>query len=130
MQYIKDLTKEDAIFYLDMINSVFGPNHIAKRGMRSPFYQILSDKNSDYYKRFIRVYKLMRHFLQTREQDILDNTYGVNGEILSLNQMATLFNLSPERIRQLRVKAQRKITMILVKEFNIRKHNKTKFIFP
>lgn len=105
----KDITKDDVEFYLEMINF----NTYRARGR---YYQILSDQNSDDYKRFIKVYQTFRDQLNLREQQIVDLVYGVNGNPKTLKEIGLMFNLTPERIRQIKAKSHRKMRY-LVKEY-------------
>ncbi|MGG3471316.1 sigma factor-like helix-turn-helix DNA-binding protein [Neobacillus pocheonensis] len=51
----------------------------------------------------------MSHVLNEREQIILNEMYGVNKERTYLKTVAELLNLSPERVRQLRNRAEYKM---------------------
>jgi DNA-directed RNA polymerase sigma subunit (sigma70/sigma32) len=116
VDYKNKLTRDDAIFFMDMIEYVWGPNFAPKLYKVKPYTKILNDKNSNNFKRFIRLYKSMSHVLSERELIILDEVYGVNKESTSLKKIAELLNISPERVRQLRNGAENKIgSEILVK---------------
>ncbi|MCY8938857.1 sigma factor-like helix-turn-helix DNA-binding protein [Peribacillus frigoritolerans] len=107
MDYEKILTKNDAIFFMDMVG--WNPNFIFKSYKKKPYTKLLSQKNSDNYERFIEVYKAMRHVLPEREQIILNEIYGVKKERSTLKKVAELLDISPEHVRQLRNRAEDKI---------------------
>ena len=112
----KEITKEDVLFYLDMIDSSYGPSFKPKIGKLKPYYPLLRDRDSVEYKRFIRVYLHYRDCLKEREKTILDFQYGLKGEIRSLKEMGDYFGLSSSRASQIRNKAERRITTA-IREF-------------
>ncbi|MFD2761298.1 sigma factor-like helix-turn-helix DNA-binding protein [Lentibacillus juripiscarius] len=116
-----DFTKEDAIFFLDMTNSPISPNHKPVFFKRMPFFQLLSDKESRDYKRFINVYDAMREILSERDRVILDCSYGYQCEPLNLRQIGEKIGVTRERTRQLRYQAQRKVSYRINKSFKFKK---------
>lgn len=111
----KILTRDDVIFFMDMVASSKSPNYVPKLPKIKPYNKILKERNSIDFKRFIRVYKAVRHILSNRELIILDEVYGVNKERSSLKTVGEMLNISPERVRQIRAKAEYKIVDELIK---------------
>ncbi|WML26283.1 hypothetical protein [Neobacillus sp. OS1-33] len=109
IEYKTELTKDDAIFFMDMVASVWSPNFVSKLYKAKPYIKILTEKVSDNYKRFIGLYTAMSYLLSERELIILNGIYGVNKERARLKSVAKLLNLSPERVRQIRNEAEKKI---------------------
>lgn len=108
-------TKEDSIFFMDMVGSCLSPNYVPQLPHKKPYNKILKDRNSTEYKRFIHIYKAIRHILSERERIILDEVYGVNGVKSSLRVAGEKINISPERVRQIRNKAENKLAVGIVK---------------
>lgn len=106
----KEMTKEDVLFYLDMIDSSHGPSFKPKIGKLKPYYPLLKERDSEEYKRFIRVYHSFRDCLKEREKTILDFQYGLKGEIPTLTEIGGHFGFSSSRASQIRNKAERIIT--------------------
>lgn len=104
-----NITREDVIFFMDMVGSTLSPNVVPKMYRPKPYFKILMKKGSDDYNRFIGIYKVMIHVLTEREQIILNEMYGVDKESAHLKTVAELLNLSPERVRQIRNQAEYKI---------------------
>ncbi|WHY75697.1 sigma factor-like helix-turn-helix DNA-binding protein [Neobacillus sp. WH10] len=113
MNYENKMTRDDAIFYLDMIGSSRSPNQKHKIGELKPYYKILGERNSDDFRRFIRIYTEMKHLLTDKEQFILNEIYGVNKEREKLKTIGKMLNVGPERIRQIGTKAEYKIARII-----------------
>ncbi|WP_099364492.1 hypothetical protein [Fredinandcohnia onubensis] len=105
-----NISKDDAIFYLDMVNSSKSPNFQGSMHRRKPYYDLFKEKESDEYRRFIFVYNTMKHVISDREQYILNEIYGVEKECSKLSLIATTLDVSPERIRAIRNYAERKIS--------------------
>lgn len=61
------ITKEDAVFFLDMIGSRKSPNHIPQFNAEKPYQKILRNRDSVDYKRFVQVYSDVRNTLSERE---------------------------------------------------------------
>lgn len=101
-----NLSKDDAEFYLDMI----GNN---SKASVSKFYNIISNNTNDSYNRFIQVYNSKKDILTPREQQIVDFIYGINGKPKTLKEIGSLFKISPERVRQIKVNAHIKISRAL-----------------
>ncbi|MBM4761449.1 sigma factor-like helix-turn-helix DNA-binding protein [Bacillus sp. B15-48] len=112
----QEISKEDVLFYLDMIGSSYGPSYKPKIGKLKPYYPLLKEQDSQQYKRFIRVYHHYRDCLKEREKTILDFQYGLKGEIPSLKEMGDHFGLSSSRASQIRNKAERRISTA-IREF-------------
>jgi DNA-directed RNA polymerase sigma subunit (sigma70/sigma32) len=55
--------------------------------------------------------------LPVREQIVLDSVYGVNGAPLKLKEVAEIIKVTPERIRQLVHKSERKLTKFLRQKY-------------
>jgi DNA-directed RNA polymerase sigma subunit (sigma70/sigma32) len=116
MEYLNKITRDDAIFFMDMIDSSKSPNHVSKKYKVKPFRKLLKDRNSGDYKRFIELYEKMRHILSETEQVVLDEIYGVSKEPSTLLQVSNKLNKSPERARQICVQAQFRLARALVKK--------------
>lgn len=114
-----NLTKEDSIFFMEMIDSSKSPNFEPKMHQVKPYYKIVNEKDSDDFKRFIKVYNAKRNVLTEREQFILDEIFGVNKNCSKLKPVAEILNISSSRVRQIRNKAERKITSDLFKDFKM-----------
>lgn len=99
------LTKDDAKFFMDMVG--WSPDFILYKG--KPYTKLLKERNSDDYIRFIGVYKDTRHVLSERELITLNKIYGVIERRSTLKSIAELLDISPERVRQLRDEAEKKI---------------------
>lgn len=108
------ITREDALYYVEMRGNE--RIHKAKR-----YYKLLNDRESFDYKRFVNVYLEHRTFLSEREKFVLDSIYGVNEIPMKLREVGTMLELTPERIRQLIYKGERKITTILLSKYKIDK---------
>ncbi|MGF6950093.1 DNA-directed RNA polymerase sigma subunit (sigma70/sigma32) [Neobacillus sp. B4I6] len=119
MEYKTKLTKDDAIFFMDMVGSVRSPNFVPRLHKRKPYYKILNERNSEDYQRFIRLYETMKHILTQREQTILNEMYGLNQERARLTTVGELLNISRDRVRQLRNGAENKIVKELLVKTNI-----------
>ncbi|WP_442915552.1 sigma factor-like helix-turn-helix DNA-binding protein [Mangrovibacillus sp. Mu-81] len=86
---------------------------IRKIGLRKRYYNILHNKESEEYKRFISVYLNHKSMLTEREQIVLDSVYGVKGKPLKLREVAEIIEVTPERVRQLIYKSERKLVDFL-----------------
>lgn len=111
-------TAEDAVFFLDMIDSIWSSNWKPKMYKQKPYYGLFKDRDSDDYIRFISVYKATRDVLSERMQIVLNEIYGVDKEECSkLKTVGVILNVSPERVRQIIYKAEsklaRKVALIL-----------------
>ncbi|ALX49070.1 hypothetical protein [Lentibacillus amyloliquefaciens] len=71
----RTITSDDAIFFMDMVNSARSPNHVPGFYRVKPYYKILDDPESNEFQRFIKVYNASKHVLQEREQKILAIRY-------------------------------------------------------
>ncbi|OIJ22318.1 hypothetical protein BKP45_06675 [Anaerobacillus alkalidiazotrophicus] len=106
----KEMTKEDVLFYLDMIGSRYGPTYQHKFGNQKPYYQLVKEKDSENYKTFIRVYQHYRDLLEEKPKMILDLLYGVESKVHRLNEIGKLLGISGRRVAQIRHKAEYTIT--------------------
>ncbi|GGM23504.1 hypothetical protein GCM10011351_06610 [Paraliobacillus quinghaiensis] len=106
----KEITKEDVLFYLDMIGSIYGPSFKPKIGKLKPYYSLIKERDSEEYKRFIYVYHNYRDCLKEREKTILDFQYGLKGKIPSLKEIGAYFGISSSRTSKIRNNAERQIT--------------------
>ncbi|WP_161568200.1 sigma factor-like helix-turn-helix DNA-binding protein [Anaerobacillus alkaliphilus] len=111
-----EITKEDMLFYLDMIGSIYGPSYKPKIGKLKPYYPFLKEPTSEEYKRFIQVYLHYRDCLNEREKTILDFQYRLKGEKLTLDQMGEQFGISSSRAAQIRNIAELRIAKA-IREF-------------
>ncbi|WP_421379622.1 sigma factor-like helix-turn-helix DNA-binding protein [Bacillus salacetis] len=103
-------TIEDVDFFIFMIKR-------EKFGLMKRYYNILHNKESEEYKRFINVYLKYKNVLSEREQLILDSVYGVNGTPLKLKEVGQIIKVTPERVRQLVFKSEREIATFLRQEY-------------
>jgi DNA-directed RNA polymerase specialized sigma subunit len=101
-----EITKEDVLYFIYMRNS-------EKMGSSKRYYTILQNKDSEEYKRFINVYVKNKYVLPERERIVLDSVYGVNGTPLKLREVADVIKVTPERVRQLVYKSERKLVGFL-----------------
>lgn len=106
------LTRDDANYFIEMVG--WKLDFSLKSYKVKPYTKLLTDRNSDNYRRFIGVYKAMRNVLSDREQMILDEVYGLNKKGTSLKAVAEMLNISPERVRQLRNEAENMIVSQLM----------------
>ncbi|MEH7118258.1 sigma factor-like helix-turn-helix DNA-binding protein [Neobacillus vireti] len=113
MEVTGNITKEDVTFFLDMIGSIKRPNY--NIGDLKPYYKILDQRDSENFKRFIKIYIFSRDFLSDREKVILNEAYGVNEKRLTLKAIGEKLNIGPQRVSQIRAEAERKITLKLSK---------------
>ncbi|MFD2759857.1 sigma factor-like helix-turn-helix DNA-binding protein [Lentibacillus juripiscarius] len=113
----KTITSDDAIFFMDMVNSAKSPNDIRGFYKRKSYYKILDEKDSDEYQRFMRIYNAEKHILKERERQILDDLYGLTKPRMTLKEAGIPHNITQERVRQLRHRAEITIVRNLVKQF-------------
>lgn len=99
---------------MDMVGSTRSPNVVPKMYRQKPYNKILTEKDSDNYKRFIAIYNAMSIALTERENTILNNIYGINNERANLKTVGEMLNISPERVRQIRNHAEYKIVRRLM----------------
>jgi DNA-directed RNA polymerase sigma subunit (sigma70/sigma32) len=111
------VTKVEALFYLDMINSPGAPNHVSGFFVPKPYYKLLKNLEGEEYKKFLRVYLATKDVLTDREKKVLNCIYGINGTVYNLKDAAKLIGVTPERIRQNKSRGERKIASVLRKEF-------------
>lgn len=117
MSYREQLTKNDAIFYMDMVGSAQSPNYVSKLNKQKPYYELLKNRNSNEYSRFISIFVVMSYVLTERELLVLNNLYGLGNDNTKLKTVGQLINVSPERVRQIGYKAERKIVRELLLHF-------------
>lgn len=110
-----DITIDDAIFYMEMIRSVWSPYYEPQYGKRKPYLKILKDRESIEYNRFIKVYRVIKHILSDREQFILDQVYALNNSRAPHREIGEQLDVSPERIRQIIKKAENTLARELLK---------------
>lgn len=110
----ENITKDDAIFFMDMVDSVKSPNFKPKLFRPKPYYKILDNRDSDEFQRFINIYNKIKHVLEKREQQILYDIYGVHKPRMTMQEACKPHNISPERVRQIRYKAEMKMVRSLL----------------
>lgn len=113
----RTITSDDAIFFMDMVNSARSPNHAPKFYQVKSYYKILDDPNSNEFQRFIKVYNAGKYILKEREQMILDDLYGINKPRVTHKKASIPHNITQERVRQICYKAELKIVTYLLKQF-------------
>jgi DNA-directed RNA polymerase specialized sigma subunit len=111
---MNNITKDDVIFFLDMVGYSLQPESVAKLYNKKPYTKLLSQRDSVKYKRFIAIYTVINHVLPEREQQILNELYGVYKEKTPLKIVADLLNISTERVRQLRNEAETRMAKELL----------------
>lgn len=114
----EEITNDDVIFFMDMVNSAKSPNFKPKLYRVKPYYKILDDQYSDEFHRFIRIYNKTKHILKERERQILDDIYGVHKPRVTFKEACKPHNITPERIRQILYYAERKMVRSLLNSFN------------
>jgi hypothetical protein len=119
MHITKDnLTKDNAIFFMDMVGSVLSPNYVPGLYKTKPYKRMLLEKDSD-YQRFIGLFSIMNYVLSKREVFILETLYGVNKEKASILEVSKMLQISHQRVRQIRHDAELKIVRELKWYFDI-----------
>ncbi|RCW62968.1 hypothetical protein [Saliterribacillus persicus] len=118
-----NISKEDAIFYLEMIDSVKSPNFKPGLFRRKPYYILIKDRESINYKRFISVYTALRYVLSDREQFILNRVYGINHEVTPTKNIASSLQITPGRVLTIRNKANVKLAREILKLFKTKKEH-------
>jgi DNA-directed RNA polymerase sigma subunit (sigma70/sigma32) len=109
---VLEVTKEDVLYFLYMKKS-------EKIGLMKRYYYILHNKESEEYKRFINVYLKHKYVLPAREQIVLDSVYGVKDNPLKLREVAEIIEVTPERVRQLVYKSERKLVDFLCQKYKV-----------
>lgn len=107
-----EVTKEDVLYFFHMRNS-------EKMGLMKRYYSILHTKESEEYMRFINVYLKYKYVLSEREQLVLDSVYGVKGTPLKLREVAEIIEVTPERVRQLVYKSERRLVNFLCQTYGV-----------
>ncbi|MBD8067797.1 sigma factor-like helix-turn-helix DNA-binding protein [Bacillus sp. PS06] len=117
------ISREDALYYVEMLGNE--RIHKTKR-----YYKLLNDRESFDYKRIINVYLEHKNYLSEREKFVLVSIYGVKEKPMKLREVGAMLELTPERIRELIQKGERRITTILLSKYKIDKKciNNTKII--
>lgn len=104
-----NITVKDAVFFLDMIQSPWSPNHKPGFFIQKPYFKLSKEMESIDYKCFLFVYKQLRNILSEREQFILNEIYGVDKERSKFKTVGRALNITQERVRQLCNYAERKL---------------------
>jgi DNA-directed RNA polymerase sigma subunit (sigma70/sigma32) len=120
MEKINDLAYSDAIYYMDMVYHVKSPNFVPHFNKERPYIKMLKQKDSEEYKRFIRVYMAVRHLLLEREMSVLDVLYGITRDKATVKTVAEKMCLSSARIAQIRNSAEHKIGRLLIEKHDIK----------
>jgi DNA-directed RNA polymerase specialized sigma subunit len=110
-----NISKEDVIFFLDMVNSNRSPNFNGQFRVKKPYIALLKERNSTEYKRFVEIYQAIKHILLERERLILDRYYGIHQKTDYLKNIGKEFNIRGERVRQLIAKAENRLANELAK---------------
>lgn len=116
---VETITRDDAIFFMNMVGSPLSPSFVFEFYKKKPYYKILDDRNSNDFLRFIKVYHIKKDLLTDREQKVLIDLYGIDHPRLTFKEASVPHNITPERVRQIRSKAERKIAYDLSKQFKI-----------
>lgn len=104
---IENITEEDVDFFRDMVN--LSRTIKPKFYRHKPYYKILDDPQSEEFQRFIKIYNKTKYILNEREQEILDALYGIHKPRVTLKEASKPHNITPERVRQIVSRAERKI---------------------
>ncbi|WP_449354690.1 sigma factor-like helix-turn-helix DNA-binding protein [Virgibacillus natechei] len=75
----------------------------------------MDNQDSYEFQRFIKVYNAGKHVLKEREQQILDDLYGVTKPRVTLKKAGIPHNIKQERVRQVRHRAELKIVKSMLK---------------
>lgn len=110
-----NISMEDVIFFLDLINSFHSPNYKPQLGIKKPYIALLKERNSTEYKRFVEIYQALKHILLERERLILDRYYGIHQKTVYLKVIGKEFNIGGERVRQIIAKAENRLATELAK---------------
>ncbi len=108
------ITKKDAMFYLQSVNSTYSPSYVPGMNRRKIYYPLLANREYADYKTFIRVYQYFREELQKREITILDNIYRVHGKAHTLKSIGNKLGIDGSYVCRIRSKAERKIANLIV----------------
>lgn len=106
---LKNITRDDVIFFADMVGFPFPSGKRTPIHSKKPYYQILNKPHLDVYQRFIKIYKEARYVLNQREQHILDDLYGIHHPRFTFHKASKHYSITPERIRQICNKSEGKI---------------------
>ncbi|MGG0940493.1 hypothetical protein ABHN11_31285 [Brevibacillus centrosporus] len=109
--FMINLSKEDAIFFLDMIDSTYSPNHVPKLHKQAPLSKLVKDRDSAEYQRFHQIANSLLPLLpRQKEIFVLESRWGLNGEVHTLEHVATQMGLKgKETVRTYQKSAERKI---------------------
>ena len=108
--------RDDAIFFMGMVNSAKSPNHVPGFYKSKPYYKILDNRESAQFQRFMKIYIAQKYVLTVRERQILNDLYGFDKPRLTLKNVGILHNITQERVRQIRQYAERKIVNELMEQ--------------
>ncbi|WML56661.1 sigma factor-like helix-turn-helix DNA-binding protein [Neobacillus sp. PS2-9] len=114
------MTKDNAIFFMDMVDSVKSPNFVPVLFKPRPYIKLLQNKGED-YQRFIGLYAMMKYILSEREVFVLDSIYGINKEKATFEEIGKMLNLSRSRIAHIRNDAEVKLVRELIWYFEIKR---------
>lgn len=103
------VSKEEALFYLHMVNSHYSPKCVTKKFKIKGYRRFLSDYESDAYKSFIGVYLFFSDRLADRDKEILDLYYGNKGKRMTLIKIGEYLGISSSRVQQLKNQAEYRI---------------------
>ncbi|MEC2133435.1 hypothetical protein P9G84_31775 [Brevibacillus centrosporus] len=130
--FMINLSKEDAIFFLDVIDSMYSPNHVPKLHKQAPLSKLVKDRDSAEYQRFHQIATSLLPLLpRQKEIFVLESRWGLNGEVHTLEQVATQMGLKgKETVRTYQKSAERKIAKQLNDyfqlKFQLKKEEETK----
>lgn len=106
---------DEAMYFMEMITSEYGK--------QKPYLNIIKNRESKEYFRFIDVYVSIKHILSDRERLILDLVYALNQCQTSYKKIGEQLDLTPERIRQITKKAEYKLRRNLIKDIKHKTYN-------
>ncbi|MDE5416276.1 hypothetical protein [Alkalihalobacterium chitinilyticum] len=102
----QQITKEDALFYLEMIGMRNSHSYQRITRRRRPCYQLFKRRETEEYKRFINVYHHFKEILTERQIGVLDLVYGVTGEVLTYSQIAKPLGITSSGVGKIRLDAE------------------------
>jgi DNA-directed RNA polymerase sigma subunit (sigma70/sigma32) len=115
-----NISRDEAIYFLDMIGSSRSPNHQPRLGKRKPYYALLKDRETKEYKSFIEIYLILKNILSEKECLILERVYGINQECVPMHTIGEDFNIKAERVRQIKTKAEFRLASAITKMVNLK----------
>lgn len=102
----------------DFVDELVNSKIKVEESIVSPAVDLASIPGLDYENIQEGIMHILRSSLYDRERDIIRMLYGIATRKYSLQETASLFDLSPERIRQIKAKAIEKIKRFKLRELS------------